>query len=143
MNNQYINIAISGLGITTSDDLKIRLRKILPNNIGINWTSVADQNINCLLINEHFFDNTNIQNIIQKRNIPYLKISKHSEYTESAENNLLCIPIYDECTLKNWIYNKLLKSPTTTETQISDPQPISNPQYPVKKINFFDGILWV
>lgn len=52
MNNQCINIAISGLGLTTSDDLKIRLRKILPTNIGINWTSVSDQNINCILINE-------------------------------------------------------------------------------------------
>ena len=70
MNNQYINIAISGLGLTTSDDLKIRLRKILPTSIGINWTTIADQNISCILINEQFFENSNIQNIIQNKNIP-------------------------------------------------------------------------
>lgn len=73
MNNQYINIAISGLGLTTSDDLKIRLRKILPTSIGINWTTIADQNISCILINEQFFENSNIQNIIQNKNIPISK----------------------------------------------------------------------
>ena len=84
MNNQCINIAISGLGLTTSDDLKIRLRKILPNNIGINWTNISDQNINCILINEHFFEHDNIQNIIQNKKIPYLKISKHGDQLENT-----------------------------------------------------------
>lgn len=108
MNNQCINIAISGLGLTTSDDLKIRLRKILPTNIGINWISVSDQNIHCILINEMFFENDNIQRIIQNKKIPYLKIAKHTEHSESSEENLLCIPIYDENTLTNWVNVKLL-----------------------------------
>ncbi|WP_089605784.1 hypothetical protein [Acinetobacter piscicola] len=108
MNNQCINIAISGLGLTTSDELKIRLRKLLPNNIGINWTNISDQNINCILINEHFFEHDNIQNIIQSKKIPYLKISKHSDQDGSTDENLLCFPINDELTLKDWVNIKLL-----------------------------------
>lgn len=139
MNNQYINIAISGLGLTTSDDLKIRLRKILPTSIGINWTTIADQNISCILINEQFFENSNIQNIIQNKNIPYLKISKHSEQTESAENNLLCIPIYDECTLKNWVNVRLLNRTTNTEETITNNK-ISPDQNQIKDSDFFAAL---
>jgi hypothetical protein len=137
MNNQCINIAISGLGLTTSDDLKIRLRKILPINIGINWTSVSDQNINCILINEQFFENENIQNIIHNKNIPYLKISKHSEHTESAENNLLCIPIYDEGTLKNWVNNKLLLKTEQSEPILDPFLEQTKTQLEIKEIDFF------
>ena len=138
MNNQCINIAISGLGLTTSDDLKIRLRKILPTNIGINWTSVSDQNINCILINEQFFENNNIQNIIQNKNIPYLKISKHSEHKESAEDNLLCIPIYDEFTLKNWVNIKLLHKTETEQSELSQiPNDEADDQLEIKEIDFF------
>ncbi|KAF1025632.1 MAG: hypothetical protein GAK29_01787 [Acinetobacter bereziniae] len=140
MNNQCINIAISGLGLTTSDDLKIRLRKILPNNIGINWTSVSDQNIHCILINEQFFENDNIQNIIQNKKIPYLKISKHSEHTESAEDNLLCIPIYDESTLKNWVNIKLLQQ--TDQSSQTGEVPADEPEndLEIKEIDFFSDL---
>ena len=141
MNNQCINIAISGLGLTTSDDLKIRLRKILPTNIGINWTSVSDQNINCILINEQFFENNNIQNIIQNKNIPYLKISKHSEHKESAEDNLLCIPIYDEFTLKNWVNIKLLHKTETEQSELSQtPDDEADDQLEIKEIDFFAAL---
>ncbi|MEG6545773.1 hypothetical protein V6C59_07785 [Acinetobacter bereziniae] len=137
MNNQCINIAISGLGLTTSDDLKIRLRKILPPHIGINWTSVSDQNINCILINEQFFENDNIQNIIQNKNIPYLKISKHSEHTESAQDNLLCIPIYDECTLKDWVNVKLLQQADSPVTSLDLSIDDTETQLEIKEIDFF------
>lgn len=146
MNNQCINIAISGLGLTTSDELKIRLRKLLPNTIGINWTNIADQNINCILINEHFFEHDNIQNIIQNKKIPYLKISKHSDPTESTDENLLCIPINDELILKDWVNIKLLN-----RTNISEPKPevttghVDSENTPsetpnIKEIDFFTDI---
>ena len=147
MNNQCINIAISGLGLTASDDLKIRLRKILPNNIGINWTNVTDQNINCILINEQFFDNDNIQNIIHNKNIPYLKISKHCEHNESVEDNLLCIPIHDELILRNWVNIQLLKkNEQSGENQIDSEnfaderlatEKSINEQYKIKDIHYF------
>jgi len=137
MNNQCINIAISGLGLTTSDDLKVRLRKILPTNIGINWTNVADQNLNCILVNEQFFENDHIQNIIHNKKIPYLKISKHSENNESVEDNLLCIPIYDDCTLKNWVNFKLLNRIDQLEHVVESSVDLSPPSLEIKEIDFF------
>ena len=144
MNNQCINIAISGLGLTTSDDLKIRLRKILPTNIGINWTNITDQNINCILINEQFFENSNIQNIIQNKKIPYLKVSRSCENSESAEQNILNIPINDECTLKNWVYIKLLNRTAQVENDIEETfietTPITDDEYETKELDFFTNL---
>lgn len=142
MNNQCINIAISGLGLTTSDELKIRLRRILPNNIGINWTNISDQNINCILINEHFFEHDNIQNIIQNKKIPYLKISKHSEQAECIDENLLCLPINDELTLKDWVNFKLLNQTTPVEQKPETLYDTVPPEQTlaIKEIAFFRDI---
>ena len=85
-----------------------------------------------------FLKNNNIQNIIQNKNIPYLKISKHSEHKESAEDNLLCIPIYDEFTLKNWVNIKLLHKTEIVQSelsQISDDE--ADDQLEIKEIDFF------
>lgn len=142
MNNQCINIAISGLGLTTSDELKIRLRRILPNNIGINWTNISDQNINCILINEHFFEHDNIQNIIQNKKIPYLKISKHSEQAECVDENLLCLPINDELTLKDWVNIKLLNRSSQIEQKpqaLYDDSPAEQ-DLEIKEVAFFTDI---
>ena len=138
MNNIYINIAISGLGLSTADDLKMRLRKILPTDIGINWTSVADQNLNCILISEQFFENDNIQRIIHNKKIPYLKISKHTEHTESAEDNILCVPIDNELTLKNWVKIKLLNS--RQQSNVDTPSLVPEPESEPKTIDFFNNI---
>ena len=142
MNNQCINIAISGLGLTTSDELKIRLRKLLPNTIGINWTNIADQNINCILINEHFFEHDNIQNIIKNKKIPYLKISKHSDPTENTDENLLCLPINDELTLKDWVNIKLLNRTSIAEQkpELINEHIAPKPAFALKEIDFFTDI---
>lgn len=54
MNGHCINIAISGLGLKSSDELKIELRNAIPDQYGINWINAADPNIDLLLINESF-----------------------------------------------------------------------------------------
>lgn len=96
MNNNCINIAISGLGLLTIEDIKKRLIKKLPDSLTINWTNISDTQLNCLLINEDFFDNSHIQRIITEKKIPYLKVSKLNESKDPA---LLCTPITDETTL--------------------------------------------
>ncbi len=45
MNGHCINIAISGISLKVSDELKIELRKTIPNDFGINWINIADPNI--------------------------------------------------------------------------------------------------
>ena len=75
MNGHYINIAISGISLKVSDELKIELRKTIPNEFGINLINIADPNIDLLLINENF-DTEGIQRIIEQKKLPCLKVSK-------------------------------------------------------------------
>lgn len=101
MNNHSVNIAISGLGLSTTEDIKIKFRQYLPNEIRINWTNISDQHLDCLLINEAFFENNNIQRIIQIKNIPYLKISKQIEHQHLE--HYLFLPLNDLSPLKKLI----------------------------------------
>ena len=52
MNGHCINIAISGISLKVSDELKIELRKTIPHEFGINWINISDPNLDLLLINE-------------------------------------------------------------------------------------------
>ena len=67
MNGHCINIAISGLGLKSSDELKIELRNAIPDQYGINWINAADPNIDLLLINESFFETDSIQKILKSK----------------------------------------------------------------------------
>ena len=104
-----VNIAISGLGISATTDLKNNIRNLLPDQISINWTNISDQDIECLFINEVFFEQQSIQNIILSKNIPFLKVTKNSD-ENNLENNLLCVPINNVNIFKQWINEKLLSA---------------------------------
>lgn len=109
MNGHCINIAISGISLKVSDELKIELRKTIPNEFGINWINIADPNIDLLLINENFFDTEGIQRIIKEKQLPCLKVSKgHHDSSTIEENNTLYLPFQQGDALKNWIQHRLL-----------------------------------
>jgi hypothetical protein len=92
MNGHCINIAISGISLKVSDELKIELRKTIPNEFGINWINISDPNLDLLLINENFFDTEGIQRIIQQKQLPCLKISKGQGSCQIEEDNTLYLP---------------------------------------------------
>jgi hypothetical protein len=70
MNGHCINIAISGISLKVSDELKIELRKTIPNEFGINWINIADPNIDLLLINENFLILKVSNELLKKNNYP-------------------------------------------------------------------------
>lgn len=111
MKNHCINIAILGLGLITTDDIKKRLRNRLPKEIDIKWTNIADTQLDLLLINDVFFENNHIQKVINENKTPYLKLAKHSDQIEQNDPNLLCIPITDESVLNKFIENYLNYQP--------------------------------
>lgn len=118
MNNNCINIAISGLGLLTIDDIKKRLINGLPHSIQFNWTHITDNKLDCLVINEDFFENNHIQKIINEKHVIYLKVSKVERVNDPY---LLCTPITDDTPLQNFIQSCLkITSNTTTESQQSD-----------------------
>lgn len=114
MKNSCINIAISGLGLATIDDIKKRLRNRLPKEIDIKWTNITDIYLDLLLINNDFFENDHIQKIINKNKIPYLKIAKNSDQVQQNDPHLLCTPITDDCILNNFIENNLISQPNSS-----------------------------
>ncbi|MFM6907426.1 MAG: hypothetical protein ACKOUU_15695 [Acinetobacter tjernbergiae] len=108
MNGHCINIAISGISLKVSDELKIELRKTIPNEFGINWINISDPNLDLLLINENFFDTEGIQRIIQQKQLPCLKVSKGQGFCRIEENNTLYLPLQQTDALKNWIHLRLI-----------------------------------
>ncbi|MFH4201677.1 hypothetical protein WAJ61_19985, partial [Acinetobacter baumannii] len=64
MDSHCINIAVSGLSLKVSDELKILIRDLISNQYGINWVNISSNQIDLLIINENFFDADNIQNIL-------------------------------------------------------------------------------
>lgn len=137
MKDACINIAISGLGLTTTEELKIQFRQLLPKQIGINWINIADQNLDCLIINEIFFENNNIQKIIALKEIPYLKISKGISHSENIEDNTLYLPMTEKDAFQKWINQTFIRK---IESQLSLNQE-DYVQYNVKDLSFFTHAL--
>ena len=131
MNNIRINIAISGLGSSSADQLKICLRQMLPTNVGINWSNIADQNIDCLFVHEHFYDSDHVQRVIINQNIPYLKISRHDTPAERPDRDTLYLPIQVDEFFQNWmtihVLHKLVQTSTDDHTASVTSNEIENP----------------
>lgn len=69
MNNNCINIAISGLGLLTIDDIKKRLINGLPHSIQVNWTHITDNKLDCLVINEDFLKTIIFKKLLMKNTL--------------------------------------------------------------------------
>ena len=99
MNKQNLNIAIAGLSLNHSEELKIQLRNLIPQNYMLQWVTATDPNIDCLCIDESFYQTENIQRIINKNCFPWLKTSTPSSTQIQHENNILfwwCFKKYAE-----------------------------------------------
>ncbi|MEB3755087.1 hypothetical protein [Acinetobacter sp. MD2(2019)] len=104
-----INIAISGLSLQSSNELKSALRLNIPNNYVLHWINIADPNIDLLVINESFFDTSNIQRILGKKNCPFLKITKKNNMYGNIHDDTLCLPLNNRFDpLKDWIERTIL-----------------------------------
>ncbi|MDR2248832.1 hypothetical protein [Acinetobacter sp.] len=111
MDRHCINIAVSGLSLKVSDELKFLIRNLISNQYGINWVNISSNQIDLLLINENFFDADNIQNILQKKKFPYLKITKiPSENGNPIHEHTLHFPLAESELLLSWLQTNLLSS---------------------------------
>ena len=108
MNNKCINIAISGLSMSVSDDLKSKIRHAIPVDYGINWSNLSEPKIDILLINEAFFETPNIQHLIKKYHFKILKVSKEKYQSGKIENDVLYLPLENESSLKQWLESSFL-----------------------------------
>lgn len=117
MNKQYLNIAIAGLSIHDSDELKHQLSNILPHHFNIQWKTASDVNLDCLFIHEHFYDTEGIQRILNTKCLPWLKVSKNDDLSGKVEKNTLYLPLTNAHDLNIWIKNNILQQETQTNSQ--------------------------
>lgn len=111
MDSHCINIAVSGLSLKVSDELKILIRNLISNQYGINWVNISSNHIDLLIINENFFDADNIQNILHKKKFLYLKVTKTaSENRNSIYEHTLHLPVEKTEPLLEWLEDNLLSS---------------------------------
>lgn len=128
-----VNIAIFGLSLSVLDELKSKIRLMLPENIQINWTNIAQPNLDCIMINDVFFSSPNIQNLIQSNHLHYLRLVKDENKGGSIENDILYIPLNTASALNQWIEQYVLgnKAPTTRQktatTTFNTPTPTVAP----------------
>lgn len=108
MTNHRINIAVSGFSLTTTDELKVQLRKVIPAKYGINWINIADPMIDFLLINDCFVETQSIQRVLKDKDFPYLQVSKNIILGGQITGHTLFIPILNTDILGDWIKQHLL-----------------------------------
>jgi hypothetical protein len=109
MNKQYINIAIAGLSIHDSDELKHQLSNILPQHFSIQWKTASDVNLDCLFIHEHFYDTEGIQRILNTKRLPWLKISKNADLSGQVQRDTLYLPLTQAHDLNKWLNSHILE----------------------------------
>ena len=83
---QAINIAIFGMSLRVLNELKERVLSAVPNHIQVNWSNIAEPQLDILMINHIFVDSPNIQNLIKNSNIKVLRLINNIEKSSSIEN---------------------------------------------------------
>jgi len=109
---QAVNIAIFGMSLRVLNELKERVLSAVPNHIQVNWSNIAEPQLDILMINHIFVDSPNIQNLIKNSNIKVLRLINNIEKSSSIENDILYLPINHIHSLHHWLNEKL------TDTQI-------------------------
>ncbi|AWL28058.1 hypothetical protein DJ533_05400 [Acinetobacter defluvii] len=140
MNKPRINIAISGLGLVTTEKLKLKLREVIPSSLDIHWGKLNEAEIHLVLIHEFFFETANIQKIIFSNNLAYLKISKDNFSQKDIIDHTLYLPIQDTKYLKSWLETHVL-----AKLQIELAPPLGNlstpsPDFPLLDVQFIADI---
>ncbi len=102
---KILNIAASGMNLKSLDQIKILMRHTVPENVHINWVNLIDQHIDVLLINEAFFDLTNIQKIIAQQKALVFKLVKNPERGGQIDGQILFYPLLQIEDLKDKLHS--------------------------------------
>lgn len=123
-----INIAIFGMSLSLLDELKSKIRLMLPEHIQVNWTNIAEPNLDCIMINDVFFTSANIQNLIQNKNLNYLRLVKEPAKGGIIEGDILHVPLENTSQLNQWINQYVLGNDTVARPAINQTQTTSATQ---------------
>ncbi|WLF83569.1 hypothetical protein [Moraxella sp. ZY210820] len=121
-----INIAIFGMSLSLLDEIKSKIRLMIPNHVQVNWTNIAEPNLDCIMINDVFFSSANIQNLIQNKRLNYLRLVKDETKGGELVGDVLYVPVINTAPLNQWINQYVLNGETATHVHVSSPIATTN-----------------
>ena len=123
--HQAVNIAIFGLSLRTLNELKEQIQTAVPNHVQVNWSNIAEPQLDILMINHIFSDSPNIKSLIKNSNINVLQIANDVDKNSSIENDTLYLPLNHIHSLHHWLSHHLNErsqpTPEATEAPANPP----------------------
>lgn len=108
---EQIKIAIFGLSLNIQDSIKQKIVQMYDDTLQINWVSIRDQEMDILLVNDLFFGSSAIQNLVQTKKIPYLRLVTDEQYSGSIQGDTLYLPFVLSDQIRGWFKDRYLKVP--------------------------------
>jgi hypothetical protein len=105
--NKQLNISVFGLKLTTIDELKRIIERLLPDKYSVNWTNINDAGLDVLLISHLFYDLPNIVSIRQRPNLKTLKIAHDPLVQSQIIQDTLYLPIEAQA-IQLWFQQNVL-----------------------------------
>jgi hypothetical protein len=118
--HQAVNIAIFGLSLRTLNELKEHVQTAIPSHIQVNWSNIAEPQLDILMINHIFFDSPNIKSLIKNNHINVLQIANDADKNSSIEDDILYLPLNHLHSLHQWLNERLSKNAAIEK--VSPPQ---------------------
>ena len=120
--NKQLNISVFGLKLTTIDELKLIIERLLPEKYSVNWTNINDASLDILLISHLFFDLPNIMAIRQRRGLKTLRVAHDPVVQSQVIQDTLYLPV-ETSAIKYWFEQNVLEN----HAQDNTTRPITNP----------------
>ena len=118
---EQLKIAIFGLSLNILEHIKQEIQSIYPD-IHIAWVNISDPALNVLLVNEIFFNTDSIQQIVNAKQVPYLRLITAPEKACSIADDILYLPFQMTDQIREWFKSHLTYTATAqTERLIRAP----------------------
>lgn len=101
-----LNISIFGLSRPVINDLKKVIADQLTPQFQINWTHIADKNLQILFVHENFSHVAQLERH-DKTQLHILKLNKNEQTAGEIINNVLYLPLHSTHALIDWLSQSL------------------------------------
>lgn len=131
---EQIKIAIFGLSLNVLDNIKQKLSAMYEESFEVVWVNIGEPQLDILLVNEMFFGSPTIQNIVNSRNVPYLRMVAQSDKSGSIEGDTMYLPFVVTDQIRSWFKARYLKMPVEQVSKKSDRQVFNHAIRDLKKV---------
>lgn len=108
---EEIKIAIFGLSLNVLDNIKQKIRLIFDDSLEIHWATIADPELDILLVNDMFFGSPTIQSLVGSKRVPYLRLVNNNGKSGSIEGDILYLPFSVTEEIRSWFKDRYMNVP--------------------------------